>query len=701
MLAVLCAAHTGSAALGQVPPQDPLQKDLAGPYAATRANPALRTRGPIMEELEPLLLQQARYLVSQLHPWDKDPAAQLLTTGQSNEHGIRPNATTALGLAIVSRTFPDQALPKTFPRNLARDRALAILRFVLPTHGAGNVPCADGKPWRNQWQSALWAHYAGQAAWLLWDDLTPEQKWLAARMICDEADRFVNVDPPGQIVSDTKAEENAWNSLVVSLAYNMFPNHPHHAAWRETAVRWILSAYTSAADLDRNPTIDGKPLRDRVSKPNIYDDYTLENHDRVHPDYMSTTTMLTYQVPLYTWAGNPVPEALDFNVRNMYASQLKMTFPDGGWVYPNGQDWHLHRNGDWFDYHASIAVRYKDPDATRMMCECLRVLQAMAARTPDGPITLPSETEFASSQAMLLEWPAQAYLLMAQGGEGPPPTPAEQLWQKVAGKHVFTNGKFAVFRTPTSVSTFSWGRQVMGMVLPLRRDLLLAPNVRGLIGEVTVDGIANENPKPGKFVIGGNPDTLTVAGVIDRGDGALEQRVAFVALPDGRTVYVDTVTPRPGKSVKSIGLGTLGVLNDLHWAYHDGTRTLKYEGGETTFSAADAAGSEPVPLSSPWYNLDGMGIAVLSSSGKQLYLPKPTAARCRLEQLFHLNHSESPTSLKPTVLVFYPAQTADATRAAAARCNVHQSNDVFDITLDDGARISVDLETLTVDTHRF
>ena len=58
-----------------------------------------------------------------------------------------------------------------------------------------------------------------------------ELKLLAGKMIEEEADRFLTREPDHQVISDTKAEENAWNSDVISLAYNMFPKHPHHAAW--------------------------------------------------------------------------------------------------------------------------------------------------------------------------------------------------------------------------------------------------------------------------------------------------------------------------------------------------------------------------------------------------------------------------------------------------------------------------------------
>ncbi len=244
------------------PTTQQLDADLTTSLATSQAQPAIRFRTEISRRVEKLLIQQARYLVSTLHPWSYDDRALLLTDGGSLEAQIRPNAHTAYGLAVLYRAAPDNAFTPDFTREMARDNALAILRFLLPTHGAGGVKCKDGKLWHNQWQSALWAYSAGQACWLMWDDLDTQQRWLAARMICDEADRFIEAKPPMQILADTKAEENIWDAQIITLAYLMFPDHPHHARWRDAAIRWIINSFVTQADEKRDTVIDGKPLKD-------------------------------------------------------------------------------------------------------------------------------------------------------------------------------------------------------------------------------------------------------------------------------------------------------------------------------------------------------------------------------------------------------------------------------------------------------
>ena len=712
---------TCAASVAQVPDAQTIERELAEIYATTRANPSTNLRGEVSDRVEAIMRKQSRHLVAKLRPHDGDPSAALLTDGRSTEAGIRPNGHAAFGLAVLARTTGDTD---------ARDHALKILRFLLPTHGAGGARCADGKPWKNQWQSALWAASAGQAAWLLWDDLDARERWLAARMICDEADRFVAATPPSRIDRDTKAEENAWNSQVLALAFNMFPQHPSRARYWDAAVRWQLSSFATSSDVTSPRVIEGKPLREWLAAAgvgaNLHDDYTLENHDRVHPDYMSSTRTLLTQKLFYDWAGNAPPASLRFNAADVYVNLKRLTLPDGGFVYPNAQDWHLHRNADWFDVHAAMAILFDDPQAARLMRICLETAEKMLARGDGqggdrgggaGPgaagIYAEGETNFASSQAMLLELFADAYLLLRAHGEGPPPVDEPQLWQELAAVRRFDAGKFIVARTPRSVATFSYGRQVMGLVLPLRKDLLLAPNDRGLIGAVA--DVKNERPVLKQWeLIDAARQFIAVCGELDRGSagggggGALAQRFAFVALADGRVVYADVVTAAARRTAAAAGNadkppaffgGTIGVLNDRNWVFHDGSRTLRFAQGEAKFAAAKDADFRDAQFSSPWYNLDdALGIVCLKTTGTQLFRERPTAARGRREQLFHLN-ANSPLPAA-SVLVFYPSHTAAQTRDIARRCKLVEGRDRlrFSVVLDDGKQLDFDLARFNVET---
>jgi hypothetical protein len=335
----------------------------------------------------------------------------------------------------------------------------------------------------------------------------------------------------------------------------------------------------------------------------------------------------------------------------------------------------------------------------------LDTTEQMLARNEGGAggIYAPGETIFPSSQAMLLELFADAYLLLRAHGDGPVPMEEAELWKWLAGARRFDAGQFIVVRTETSVATFSYGRQVMGQLVPLRRDLLVTPNDRGLIG--VVEDVKNERPRLKRWeLIEAVGDFLAVCGELDRGNGALTQRFAFVALPDGRVVYADHVTATPNAAnakPPTFHGGTIGVLNDRDWVHHErAARTLRFADGQHVFAAAKDENLRDVEFAgSPWFNLDdALGIIALRATGRALYQEKPTAARGRREQLFHLS-AGAPLPAQ-SVLVLYPSQTAARTRFTAGKCKLIPGDDPlrFSVALDDGKRLDFDLERLNVES---
>src|SRR5262249_12292238 len=304
--------------------------------------------------------------------------------------------------------------------------------------------------------------------------------------------------------------------------------------------RWQISSFVTSADGKSEQVIDGKPLKQWLKGANLYDDYTLENHDRVHPDYMGTTRINLYQELIYGWAGNEPPTAIRYNAEKIYAIEKKLALPDGSFVYPNAEDWQLHRNADWIDLHSMMAVRFNDPQAARLARLNLESAEKMLARHPEGGVHLSTETIVATTHSVIVELYADAYLLMRASGEGPPPVEEAQLWKDLAGTYVFDFGKFAVVRNERSVATFSWGRQVMGLVFPLRKDLLLTPNDRSMIGSVKSEPKKREMPTIKQAEVSHPAGGLAVCGIALRGrDQESEQRFAFVAMPDGRTIYAE------------------------------------------------------------------------------------------------------------------------------------------------------------------
>jgi uncharacterized protein YcbX len=123
----------------------------------------------------------------------------------------------------------------------------------------------------------------GQAAWLVWDQLTPQTREYVAQMVVYEAGRQLMrrpeywADASGTIVSkgDTKAEENSWNSGILELAVAMMPKHEQVENWRRRAIDLEVAAYARLADINSAHVVNGVTLADRLDGANIYDDATV------------------------------------------------------------------------------------------------------------------------------------------------------------------------------------------------------------------------------------------------------------------------------------------------------------------------------------------------------------------------------------------------------------------------------------------
>jgi len=543
-----------------------------------------------------LLRNEVRYLVAAAPP---GPVPNEL------EHAIRPLTSTALSAAVCS------VLGACPPADGAEAAAVRILRDVTRTHLTGGGSTATGRPWGHQWQSALWAWQAAFAGWLLGDRLPPDLRRAVVAMTVDEADRFIDLPPPYAEFLDTKAEENAWNSLILVLASEALPAHPHRARWRDRGLQYMISAFATRADR-RNPTlIDGRLVRDWVAGANIHDDYTLENHGFVHPDYMSTVWLNLSNAVTYRLAGHPVPQAPGYHAREVYRNLKWLTLPDGGLFYPNGTDWNLHRIDMAAGLHVAMERVLGDPDAGALAGLGLATLEKMQARNPDGRTFVPGEFPSYPSHESQSGWTYATSLLFE--ALWPPPAktrPAAAVWRSLQGGRLFDDGRFFVLRAPGALSSFSWGLRIMGQTVPFAADPILRPLNHSYIG--TAGPLAPDN-RPGYTGIGSLAveaaiarDAVTLSTVIPGSEagafhvtasarhGTLSQVFSFTALPGGRSVYMERWR---GQGAEQALGGLVSLLREPRWVYGAAERRIAGDG-------------------KTWLNVDGrLGFAVSGGGG--------------------------------------------------------------------------------------
>jgi hypothetical protein len=264
---------------------------------------------------------------------------------------IRPACEAAYALAVVLKTGIFDAEAVGVSETEARRRTVRLIRVTAAAH--------DRASWKYPWQSSFWAALLGNAAWFLWEDLDPETQEQVADVVEFEVDRFI---APGYKVpywngrgGDTKAEENAWDSMIMHVACAMMPDHPNVPRWKEIGSKLMVSTYAGKADLEDEAIVDGRPVRQWLDGYNVQDDGVLVNHGFFHPDYMTCVKLKLRAVLTQSLVGAPVPEAAAFGAERVFRIFVTRRWPSppykppGGTIYVPGRAEVYYPEGtDWF-----------------------------------------------------------------------------------------------------------------------------------------------------------------------------------------------------------------------------------------------------------------------------------------------------------------------------------------------------------------
>ncbi len=525
-------------------------------------------------------MKQARYLLGTVHAWEGDASRRLLTGSRSGEHWIRPNTSAVEGFAFLNRFGPcDPAVVGVSRDRLLRETIVPMIRYLVETHATGRRPTGDGKRWGDAWQSAHWAYSLGRAAWFAGDDLPAALRIGVARVVAHEAGRFTGKKPPARIAGDTKAEENAWNSQIFSAAAVLMPRDPRRDTWEREFQRWAMSAMLRPADRDAATLVDGRPVAAQFTGANIHDDFTLENHGIVHPDYMTTFSLSMACSLDFLMTGRRPPGAVSYNAAGIYENLKWLSLPDGGFVYPNGQDWRLFRNPDWLYVHLLMAVLQRDPDAWSHAMRCLETLEKMQARSDKGAVYAPGEYFFASTQHSILRALTRLWILLHFGGDIPDAPTARR------GVRRLDAGRLCLNRAAGAIHTLSWGRRIMVQCVPLRPDRIVSPHGRNGVGSIRKAGGRKDLPlRLRKIDLDDGPERFRAVLTVDHGD-AVRARIAVVSAADGSLLISERLAALRSVTLDRVATGLVGVLNNPGWVYETGRRSIAVDGRTETVPA--------------------------------------------------------------------------------------------------------------------
>ncbi len=528
-----------------------------------------------------LIENQAHHLRGGLRNWKADSSMKLITKSGSAEAFIRPNAAFVAGLSFLYRFGKYNDTIVGIPKDdLLNNEIIPLFRYLVRTHITGDLKTDDRKAWGNAWQSAHWTSIMGTGAWWVWAYLPADIQLQVRKVVAYEADRIADSIPPHQIKFDSKSEENAWNSQVISTALLLMPYDSRSSQWEKALQKWAMSGYLRPADSTSTAILDQVQVSKQFNGANIYNDFTLENHFIVHPDYMGAWILNAGNDLDYLLSGRKPFQAFLYNLPQIYNNQKRMFLPDGGYCYPNGQDWALFRNADWIVCHATAVARFNDPEAVYFLSAGLEAAEKMQQRNKDGAIYAPGENFFASAQAHSTFWLAQAWLELQFAQKDLKPVLQKE------GINYFVDGKIIIHRTKNTFHSASWGEKIMIQLMPLAKDHIVSPDQRNGIGSVKVNDTIQ--PVILKSVrVKQTKNGFIINLIIEHGK-YVKAAIKCESKPDGKLIISEKLTAIQHCITDSIETLSFGILNNPNWIYEKGSRMLKL--GQQQFNVKAVSG---------------------------------------------------------------------------------------------------------------
>ncbi len=563
-----------------------------------------------------------------------------------DERGVRPNADLSMICAFLVKYGAPEApaleLPDGVTWNDLRDMARKSLVFAYSTHKANRLKvCSGGKYWGSTsatdrvWESSLWAMSVAYSAFFQWDSLSDEQRGYVYNLLKAECNYELERDIPTGYKGDTKAEENGWEADVLAATIGLFPDDPLAPQWFERLRLFAINSYSHPHDANDttviDPGYDKTTVADLYRGQNLYDDYTLQNHNYFHTSYQNVViqelgeaalAMKLFQRDLHgheRWKTN----ALMHNCQEVMDSVLyHLALPDGELAMPNGNDWSLFLY-DQITSYSTNACFLGDPHALMLERLAYRQIQARQQTTTDGSWLLRPDVGArrmgVQAHRVMMTWlmhhvqgDCASGTAYAANGHVVPTTWPDFLRQYsramvlpsqnivcAANSHRFTcfswseglksyTGYIAPTpatvpspsaASPTGKATVPGALASGNLIVPFRRN-----NTGNFLGWYDVEG-RKTNAVPvvsGIYQLDGTAWLMN--GELQTNDGALNHRFAIWSTPGNPVIYIDNVRADEPCTITAEKGGLMAISTD---EFTTTRRTLSYPSADVP-SAADS-----------------------------------------------------------------------------------------------------------------
>lgn len=629
-----------------IEPEDPTENELESP-----------TEGVITHDFvpEPTMKDDLLQMLANFSKWMKDDF-QLCSapnsigedcgcfkgesTMNANEQGVRPNADLSMICAFLVKYGQNKV---TLPEGVTWEDLQTIARkslvFAYSTHKANKLKvCSNGGYWGSTstsdhvWESSLWAMSVAYSAFFQWDTLSEAQKGYIKAMLVTECNYELYRSIPTGYAGDTKAEENGWETNILAATLGMFPDHELAPKWFARLREFAINCYSHIGDKTDNTVIDPEYDNTTVAQlykgQNLYDDFTLQNHNLFHTSYQnvvmqelgeSALALKLFQTTLHgkeTWKTN----ALMHNNKEVMEEVLNwLALADGELAMPNGNDWSLFLY-DQITSYTTMACFMRDPNALMLENLAYKYIKARQTTTNDGSWLLRADVGArrmgVEAHRVMMTWLMHDVMSTAELM----PTKWDDFNHKYSDAKILKSQNIVRAASNDRFTCFSWSTGLKSytgyfaannpdknkIIVPFR-----ANNTGNFLGWYNVSGKGTNATPVVSGIYDLNGSAWTMNGEINTNDATLNNRFALYSTPGNAIIYVDYVRGNTSGTITKEQGGLLAISTD---ELMKTARTFyTSETDEITHKQLD--GTKFTTFKTDWINIDNQ-VGILSKSDK-------------------------------------------------------------------------------------
>ena len=570
-------------------------------------------------------------------------------TMKSNEDGVRPNADMSMVCAFLTKYARNKVtLPEGVTWDDVERMARQSLVFAYSTHKANRLKvCADGHYWGSVnekdhvWESSLWAMSVAYSAFFQWEQLSAAQRNYIYQLLRAECVYELERKVPTGYRGDTKAEENGWEADVLAAMLGFFPDDPMAPYLFQRMRDFAMNSYSHPNDATDQTIVD--PDRDQwrvcdlYRDQNLYEDYTLQNHNYFHTSYQNVVIQELGEAALALklfggdkWWSN----GLMHNCQAVMDNVLKwLALYDGELAMPNGTDWSLFLY-DQITSYSTMACVLRDADALMLEQRAYEMIRHRQTTTPDGSWLLRSDIGArrmgVEAHRVMMTWLMHHVWSTADMV----PTEWEAFRQRYSEARLLPCQNIVRAYTADHFTCFGWSeglKSYTGYIAPLtlcpspltsHLSNLIVPfkanNTGNLLGWYEVEGCKTNAVPADEPLWHLNGDEWTLNGHLLCNDSVLDLHFTIHSTSGNAVIYTDTVRALRDCTILCEKGGLLAISEDeltsTHRQYYYGQNWVNIDDCFGVVRSASQLGSSKKMKVDPPRNVNSVLTALLYTS---------------------------------------------------------------------------------------